>query len=157
MPLTLYQATNVVINGNGCKILITNPRLGFLDVNNSSSVIVENFFVDHEPLPFTQGTVTHNFFTNVPSELAIEFRVDTNYPAPTNANYIDANASNSAERWGTVMNPTNLDAARTIVTRVAFTPMSSRPTTTAPSRCICNIAIRPRIRPAGRRWNMISR
>lgn len=107
LPITLYQATNVVVNGNGCKILITNPRLGFLDVHTCSNIIVENFFVDHEPLPFTQGTVTHNFFTNVPSELAIEFLVDTNYPAPTNANYIDVNASNSAERWGTVMNPTN--------------------------------------------------
>ena len=97
----------MLINGNGCKILITNPRLGFLDVNTCSNVIVENFFVDHDPLPYTQGTVTHNFFTNVPSELAIEFLVDTNYPAPTNANYIDANASNTRERWGTVMNPTN--------------------------------------------------
>jgi len=44
----LYQATNVLINGNGCKILITNPRLGFLDVNSSSNLIGENFFVDHE-------------------------------------------------------------------------------------------------------------
>jgi hypothetical protein len=107
IPLTLYQATNVLINGNGSKILITNPRLGFLDVNSCFNVIVENFFVDHEPLPFTQGTVTHNFFTNVPSELAIEFLVDPNYPAPTNANYIDINASNSGSRWGTVMNATN--------------------------------------------------
>jgi len=105
IPLTLYQATNVVVNGNGCKILITNPRLGFLDVHTCSNVIVENFFVDHDPLPYTQGTVTHNFYANSPSELAIEFQVDTGYPAPTNANYIDANAG--SERWGTVMNPTN--------------------------------------------------
>jgi len=108
LPITLYQATNVVVNGNGCKILITNPRLGFLDVNTCSNVIVENFFVDHDPLPYTQGTVTHNFYTNSPSELAIEFQVDAGYPAPTNANYIDANANAEAERWGTVMNPTNL-------------------------------------------------
>ncbi len=106
IPLTLYRATNVLVNGNGCKILITNPRLGFLDVHTCSNVIVENFFVDHDPLPYTQGTVTHNFFTNTPSELAIEFLVDTGYPAPTNANYIDASANAQASRWGTVMDPT---------------------------------------------------
>ena len=107
IPLTLYHATNVLVNGNSCKILITNPRLGFMDVHSSSNVIVENFSVDHDPLPYTQGTVTHNFYTNSPSELAIEFHVDTGYPAPTNANYIDASANTGAERWGTVMNPTN--------------------------------------------------
>ncbi len=95
----------MLVNGNGCKILITNPRIGFLSVNNCSNVIVQGFSVDYDPLPFTQGVVTHNFSTNTPKELAIEFQVDTNYPAPTNANYIDLR-SNIARRWGMVMDPT---------------------------------------------------
>jgi len=103
IPLTLSHATNVVVNGNGCKILITNPRIGFMSVSQCSNVIVENFSVDYDPLPYTQGIVTHNFFTNSPSELAIEFKVDAGYPAPTNANYVDANAISTARRWGTVM------------------------------------------------------
>lgn len=106
VPLVLSQATNVVVNGNGCKILITNPRIGFLGVNNCSNVIVEEFTVDYNPLPYTQGIVTHNFYTNTPRELAIEFQVDTNYPAPTNANYTDASALSTARLWGTVMDPT---------------------------------------------------
>lgn len=107
VPVILAQATNVVVNGNGCKILITNPRIGFLGVNDCSNVIVEGFTVDYSPLPYTQGIVTHNFYTNSPRELAIEFQVDTNYPAPTNANYTDASALTNARLWGTVMDPTH--------------------------------------------------
>jgi hypothetical protein len=108
IPLVLLHATNVVVNGNGCKILITNPRIGFLSVSECSNIIVQRFTVDYDPLPYTQGTVTHNFYTggDVPQEPAIEFQVDAGYPAPTNANYIDANAVNVALRWGTVMDPT---------------------------------------------------
>ena len=76
IPLSLSYATNVVVNGNGCKILITNPRIGFLNVNSCSNVIVQGFLVDYNPLPFTQGVVTHNFLTNTPKEPAIEFQVD---------------------------------------------------------------------------------
>jgi hypothetical protein len=108
IPDVLFHATNVLVNGNGCKILVTNPRIGFMSVNQCSNVIVANFAVDYDPLPYTQGVVTHNFYTNTPSELAIEFQVDAGYPAPTNANYIDANANSIARRWGTVMDPTNL-------------------------------------------------
>ena len=102
IPLALVRATNVVVNGNGCKILIRNPHVGFLSVNNSSNVIVEGFSVDYDPLPFTQGVVTHNFSNDVPKEVAIEFLVDAGYPAPTNDNYLDPNAS----RWGMVIDPT---------------------------------------------------
>jgi len=107
IPLTLFHATNVVVNGNGCKMLITNPRIGFLDVNSCSNILVEGFSVDYNPLPFTQGTVTHNFYTSndVPKETAIEFVVDAGYAAPTNANYIDTNAVSLGERWGMVMDP----------------------------------------------------
>jgi hypothetical protein len=106
VPLILQRATNVVVNGNGCKILVTNPRIGFLSVNSCSNVIVQRFWVDYDPLPFTQGIVTHNFFTDTPKELAIEFLVDAGYPAPTNANYVDTNALINGRLWGTVMDAT---------------------------------------------------
>jgi hypothetical protein len=103
IPLSLTRATNVLVNGNGCQILITNPRIGFLSVNSCSNIIVQGFTVDHDPLPFTQGVVTHNFYTegDADKEAAIEFTVDAGYPAPTNANYLDPNAA----RWGMVMDP----------------------------------------------------
>ncbi len=108
MPLNINGANNVIINGNGCKILIKNPRIGFLHLQNCVNAIVENITVDYDPLPFTQGVVTRNLYTDPPAgtskTAAIEVRVDTGYPAPTNANYIDANAVASAERWGIIMN-----------------------------------------------------
>ena len=109
IPLTLSQATNVVLDGNGCKIIIQNPRIGFLHINACSNVIVKGFTVDYDPLPYTQGIVTRNLYTE-PSgtpAAAIEFRPETGYPAPTNANYVDkyaTNATTGAERWGTIMN-----------------------------------------------------
>jgi hypothetical protein len=104
MPLLLQKATNAIVDGNGCKILVKNPRIGFLRVNACSNVIVKGFTVDYDPLPFTQGIVTSNLLFGPPGEDAIEFRPDTGYPAPTNANYIDASAVANAERWGTIMN-----------------------------------------------------
>ncbi len=106
IPLTLSGATNMVIDGNGCQIVIRNPRIGFLHLAGCSNVIVKGFTVDYDPLPYTQGTVTRNLYTdpNGAPEPAIEFRPETGYPSPTNANYIDPSASNNAERWGTIMN-----------------------------------------------------
>jgi hypothetical protein len=99
--VTLSGGSNVLVNGNGCKILVTNPRIGFLDVSMCTNVIVEGFMVDYNPLPFTQGIVTQNYYTQT-KESAIEVMIDKGYPSPTNANYLDGNA----ERWGTVMSPT---------------------------------------------------
>jgi hypothetical protein len=110
IPVVLSHATNAWVNGNGCKILITNPRIGFMSVSMCSNIIVQGFSVDYDPLPYTQGVVTHNFYTggDVPKEMAIEFQVDAGYPTPTSANYIDANAMNIAKRWGTVMDTNQL-------------------------------------------------
>jgi hypothetical protein len=157
IPLLLSNATNVVVNGNGCKILITNPRIGFLGVNSCSNVIVEGFSVDYNPLPYTQGIVTHNFFTNTPKELAIEFQVDAGYPAPTNANYTDADALSTARRWGTVMDPTRLgrgaDAsyAACIYTNVVQTNSNGV------FKVYLQFTVQAKSIQPGALWNMISR
>ncbi|HEY1790523.1 MAG TPA: hypothetical protein VGJ73_20415, partial [Verrucomicrobiae bacterium] len=106
IPLTLSNATNVVVNGDGCKVIIENPRIGFLHVQSCSNIIIEGITVDYNPLPFTQGPVIRNLYTDPigTATNCIEFRPETGYPTPTNANYVDANAVNTAERWGTIMN-----------------------------------------------------
>lgn len=106
IPLTLAGATNVLVNGNGCEVIIENPRIGFLHLQSCSNVIVEGITVDYDPLPYTQGVVTRNLYTDPigSPENAIEFRPEDGYPAPTNANYVDTDAVNNAERWGTIMN-----------------------------------------------------
>jgi len=103
IPLTLANATNVVVDGNGCKIIILNPRIGLLHLQSCSNVIVKGITVDYDPLPYTQGAVTRNLYTDpLPggAESAIEFRPDAGYPTPTNANYLD----HAPERWGVIMN-----------------------------------------------------
>ncbi|HEV2393319.1 MAG TPA: hypothetical protein VG146_13270 [Verrucomicrobiae bacterium] len=97
VPLSLSHATAVLVNGNGCKVLIANPRIGFLDLFMCTNIIVQGFSVDYDPLPFTQGVVTTNLSG---TEKAFEFRVDPGYPAPTNSNYLDQ------PQWGTFMDPT---------------------------------------------------
>jgi hypothetical protein len=102
IPLVLTSATNVLINGNGCKVIIQNPRIGFLRLQSCSNIIIEGITVDYDPLPYTQGYVTRNLNTdpNGAPENAIEFRPETGYPSPTNANYADT----AAELWGIIMN-----------------------------------------------------
>jgi len=157
IPLTLKNATNALVNGNGCKILITNPRIGFLNVISCSNVIVQGFTVDYDPLPYTQGVVTHNFFTNTPRELAIEFQVDGGYPAPTNANYTDTNALSTARLWGTVMDPTHpgrgADAsyAACLYTNVVQTNSNGA------FKVYLSFAAQAKSIPPGALWNMISR
>lgn len=97
VAVLLSSATNVLVNGNGCKIMITNPRIGFLDLNQCENVIVQGFSVDYDPLPFTQGVVTSNLMS---TEAAFEFRVDPGYPNPTNSDFLDI------QQWGTFMDPT---------------------------------------------------
>jgi hypothetical protein len=96
VSVSLSHASNVLVNGNGSKILITNPRIGFLDVVFCTNVIVQGFTVDYDPLPFTQGVVTANL---APGESAFEFHVDPGYPSPTNSNYLEI------LQWGTFMDP----------------------------------------------------
>ncbi len=97
VPLLLVHGTNVVVNGNGCKILITNPHVGFMDFYLCKNVIVKGFTVDYDPLPFTQGIVTANLN---PTEAAFEFRVDPGYPIPTNSYFLEI------AQWGTFMDAT---------------------------------------------------
>ena len=97
VPLTLASATNVLVNGNGCRVLIKNPYIGFLEAAYCTNVIMQGFTVDYDPLPFTQGVVISNL---APSEASFLFQVDAGYPAPTNANY--TNIAN----WGIFMDPT---------------------------------------------------
>ncbi|HZR19729.1 MAG TPA: hypothetical protein VFE51_20760 [Verrucomicrobiae bacterium] len=98
VPLSLSHATGVLVNGNGARILVTNPRIGFLDLFFCTNTIVQGFSVDYDPLPFTQGVVVSTNVTG--NQASFQFRVDPGYPSPTNANYLEL------PQWGTFMDPT---------------------------------------------------
>ena len=55
--LTLSDMSDVIIDGQGSEITITNPRRGFSSLTSSKNIIIKNFIVDYDPLPFSQGII----------------------------------------------------------------------------------------------------
>lgn len=54
----IKNATNLVINGQGATLLVTQPEPGAICTENCRNIAVKNFKVDYDPLPYAQGTVT---------------------------------------------------------------------------------------------------
>lgn len=77
--LSLFGLTNLAIEGNGAKIIINRPHMCFVYALSCTNIIVRNFTVDYDPLPFTQGTVI-----GIEQESAsIVLEVDEGFPDPT--------------------------------------------------------------------------
>ena len=55
--LDLQNCANLIVDGNGAEILIHRQDISFARVGISTNLIVRNFTVDYDPLPFSQGTV----------------------------------------------------------------------------------------------------
>lgn len=55
--LSIVNASNLIINGNGAEFHITEPTKQFLTIRSSERIIVKNLSVDFEILPHTQGWV----------------------------------------------------------------------------------------------------
>ena len=55
--LQLSDVRSLSINGNGSTVVIKNPDIGFVRLDGCSNVIIRDFIVDYDPLPFSQGIV----------------------------------------------------------------------------------------------------
>lgn len=75
--MLLYRANNVVVEGNGCELMI-HPSSRAFAVYRSTNVIIRNFKIDYSPLPYTQGRVTKVD----PDNFYLEFKIEENYPLP---------------------------------------------------------------------------
>jgi hypothetical protein len=53
----LIGVRNLEIDGNGSELLITRSHMSLVYAKNCTNIIVRNFTVDYDPLPFTQGTI----------------------------------------------------------------------------------------------------
>lgn len=94
--LKLTQLKNVIIDGNGASLIIRNPEIGFLTLFKCENIIVKNLFIDYDPLPFTQGTVTkvdtiQNTFT---------LKIDEGFPSLSELYF-----ERAGENWGMLMDP----------------------------------------------------
>ncbi len=99
----ISDKNNVIINGNGSTI-IGKKLLRFFECNNSENVILKNFDVDHDPLPFSQGTVQE---VNTSSNY-INVTLDAGYDNPvTNTNYqLPEDGGNNTKLWLFIKDPT---------------------------------------------------
>jgi hypothetical protein len=55
--LRIDRLKNVIVDGQGSEIIIKRPSAGFCEVRESQNIIIRNFTIDYDPLPFSQGTV----------------------------------------------------------------------------------------------------
>ena len=55
--LAFYQASKIILDGQGSTIMIHEPTLGFLTLLACKDMVVRNFIVDWETPPFAQGFV----------------------------------------------------------------------------------------------------
>lgn len=57
--LQLYNLSDVCLKGEGANtvLLVSNPINGGLCIDGSTNIMVRDFVVDYDPLPFTQGSI----------------------------------------------------------------------------------------------------
>ena len=73
----INRANNLVVEGNGCTLLI-HPSSRAFAVYRSKNIVIRNFKIDYSPLPYTQGRVSKADADNY----YLEFKIDSGYPAP---------------------------------------------------------------------------
>ncbi len=91
---TIKNATNLVINGQGATLLITDPEIGGICLENSSHIELKNFKIDYETLPYTQGTITKINLL----EYWFELKLDPGFSEPDMPNFDRAKKSDG--NWG---------------------------------------------------------
>jgi len=67
----------LTIDGNGAKLIQTNPTIGVFRFYSCDSVLVKNLTIDYNPLPFTQGRVK-----KILSDREAEIAIDIGFPSP---------------------------------------------------------------------------
>ncbi len=78
--LNLRKAVGLRVRGQGpgTVLVMADPKLGGLQVTDSSCVMLQGFTVDYNPLPFSQGSVTQVD----PAAGWCRMRSDAGYPSP---------------------------------------------------------------------------
>lgn len=81
--VNLTKFKDFTIEGNGARIVITNPRSQAFVLWNSADITIKNLTVDYDPLPYTQGVIT------AVDGKELKFKIDAGYPHLTPALQLD--------------------------------------------------------------------
>lgn len=80
---------------------VETPRNGLLDVRGCRGIVVRGLAVDHDPLPFTQGTIR----ATDPVAGTLDLEIHDSYPLPSDDAELKRLCGPNAWDWGTVMDP----------------------------------------------------
>jgi len=81
----------LTVDGNGAKLIQTNPLLGVFRFHHCDSLLVKNLTIDYNPLPFTQGRVKR-----IVSKDQVEIAVDIGFPSPMDWYF----STSETKKWG---------------------------------------------------------
>jgi hypothetical protein len=95
----LLGVNNLEIDGNGSELIINRSHMSLVYAKNCTNIIVRNFTVDYDPLPFTQGTIE-----SVDAEAgSFVLKRDDGFPNPATSPF----TSPLFASFGVVMDPDN--------------------------------------------------
>ena len=86
----LQGCKNLIVDGHGAEILIHRQDISFARVVASTNLVIRNFSIDYDPLPFSQGSVQS---VNV-SDGSFVFKLQPGFPSPDDPFF------KSCDSWG---------------------------------------------------------
>ncbi len=86
----LQSCENLILDGQGAEIVIHRQDVSFIWVYASANLIVRNFSVDYDPLPFSQGIVSEILSDGT----GFLLQLDAGFPAPNDPFFA------SCDSWG---------------------------------------------------------
>ena len=95
----LKNLQNLVIDGNGAEFIVNSLQTNFTNIAGCKNIIIRNFIVDGDPLPFTQGTVV----AVDRQKGTFDIKIDPGYREVSNENL--AHTSSLSRRWGMLKDP----------------------------------------------------
>ena len=105
--LLIQSATELTIRGQGIDqtwIINTRPRGGGFQFMQGRDILLKDFTYDHDPLPFTQGTVVGRSRNSN----WVDVRIDAGFPLPDQTWFTDNNlVSFPGGRWAMVFDAAN--------------------------------------------------
>lgn len=92
--IPLQNCENLIIDGHDAKIMIHRQDVSFVWIWLSKNLIIRNFSIDYDPLPFSQGRVTKI----LPDKTGFLLELDPGFPAPNDPFFA------SCRSWGMLKN-----------------------------------------------------
>ncbi len=88
--ILLQDCENLILDGQGAEVVIHRQDVSFTWVYLSTNLIVRNFSIDYDPLPFSQGVVTQI----LPDGTGFLLELDAGFPDPNDPFFA------SCDSWG---------------------------------------------------------